>query len=45
MNNGRLAMMGIIGCLTEQKVEGSVPLIAGLLKHYDGEVMNPLQSL
>eukprot|EP00565_Helicotheca_tamesis_P009060 CAMPEP_0185725160 /NCGR_PEP_ID=MMETSP1171-20130828/1462_1 /TAXON_ID=374046 /ORGANISM="Helicotheca tamensis, Strain CCMP826" /LENGTH=240 /DNA_ID=CAMNT_0028393201 /DNA_START=50 /DNA_END=772 /DNA_ORIENTATION=+ len=41
LNNGRAAMMGIIGFLTEQKVEGSVPLLKGVVSHYDGEVMAP----
>jgi len=41
MNNGRLAMIGIMGFLTEQKLEGSVPLLTGLVKHYDGEPMAP----
>jgi len=45
INNGRLAMIGIMGFLAEQKVEGSVPLLTGLgLKHYDGDVMMPLSE-
>jgi len=41
LNNGRLAQIGIIGFLAEQKVEGSVPLLKGLVTHYDGEPMAP----
>jgi len=41
INNGRLAMIGIMGFLAEQSLEGSVPLLTGLVPHYDGEVMNP----
>lgn len=43
LNNGRLAMIGIMGFLAEQKVEGSVPLLKGLLPYYDGEVMAPFE--
>jgi len=43
LNNGRLAMIGIIGFLSEQKLEGSVPLLKGLVAHYDGEPMAPFQ--
>lgn len=43
LNNGRLAMIGILGFLAEQKVAGSVPLLEqiGYFPHYDGEVMAP----
>lgn len=41
LNNGRAAMLGIIGFLSEQKVEGSVPLLKGVVAHYDGEPMAP----
>mmetsp|Transcript_23439 Transcript_23439/g.53495 ORF Transcript_23439/g.53495 Transcript_23439/m.53495 type:complete len:248 (-) Transcript_23439:216-959(-) len=44
-NNGRLAMIGIMGFLSEQKLEGSVPLLTGLVKHYDGEPMAPFGNL
>jgi len=44
VNNGRAAMMGLFGLLAESKVEGSVPLIAGKLPHYDGAVMAPFES-
>jgi len=43
LNNGRLAMFGIMGCLAEQKVEGAVPVLKGLLPHYDGQVMAPFE--
>lgn len=41
LNNGRLAMIGIMAFISEQKVEGSVPLLKGLVSHYDGETMAP----
>jgi hypothetical protein len=44
INNGRLAMLGIMGFLAEGKVEGSVPLLTGTIPHYDGEVMAPFSS-
>jgi len=41
INNGRLAMIGIMGFLAEQKVEGAVPLLKGIVPHYAGEPMAP----
>jgi hypothetical protein len=41
INNGRLAMLGMMGFVAEAKVPGAVPALTGLLKHYDGEVMAP----
>lgn len=41
INNGRLAMIGIFGFLAEQKVEGAVPLLKGVVPHYSGEPMAP----
>eukprot|EP00816_Leptocylindrus_hargravesii_P005866 CAMPEP_0196810986 /NCGR_PEP_ID=MMETSP1362-20130617/16041_1 /TAXON_ID=163516 /ORGANISM="Leptocylindrus danicus, Strain CCMP1856" /LENGTH=240 /DNA_ID=CAMNT_0042186203 /DNA_START=32 /DNA_END=754 /DNA_ORIENTATION=+ len=41
LNNGRLAQIGIFGFLAAQKVEGSVPLLKGVVSHYDGEPMAP----
>jgi hypothetical protein len=44
INNGRLAMIGIMGCLAESKVEGAVPAIAGKIAHYDGDYMVPFEG-
>jgi len=44
INNGRLAMIGIMGFLAEQKVPGSVPALGGLVKPYAGEVMAPFSA-
>jgi hypothetical protein len=44
LNNGRLAQIGIFGFLSESKIEGSVPFLTGLVKHYDGEVMAPFSG-
>lgn len=41
INNGRAAMIGIMGFVAAQEVEGSVPLLNGVVPHYDGEVMAP----
>ena len=41
LNNGRLAQIGILGFLAEQKVPGSVPLLEGLVPPYAGEPMAP----
>merc|ERR1719221_110296 len=41
VNNGRLAMIGIMGFLAEQKVPGAVPFLKDLVKPYAGEVMAP----
>jgi len=43
VNNGRLAMIGIMSLLSEAKVPGSVPALSGLIKSYDGDVMAPLE--
>jgi len=42
LNNGRLAMIGIFGFVSEATVPGSVPGLTGLIKPYDGDVMAPL---
>ena len=42
VNNGRLAMIGLFGILSEAKVPGSVPLLKGVIPSYSGEVMAPL---
>jgi hypothetical protein len=44
LNNGRLAMIAIIGCLCEQTVPGSVPALDGILGPYSGEVMAPFEA-
>jgi len=44
INNGRLAMFGILGFLSAQKTPGSVPLLNGMLEPYKGEVMAPFQG-
>mmetsp|Transcript_28958 Transcript_28958/g.60977 ORF Transcript_28958/g.60977 Transcript_28958/m.60977 type:complete len:255 (+) Transcript_28958:110-874(+) len=41
INNGRAAMIGILGFLSAQCAEGSVPLLTGVVPHYDGEPMAP----
>ena len=41
INNGRLAMIGILGFLSEGKVPGSVPLLSGIIPAYSGEPMAP----
>mmetsp|Transcript_35203 Transcript_35203/g.92303 ORF Transcript_35203/g.92303 Transcript_35203/m.92303 type:complete len:272 (+) Transcript_35203:53-868(+) len=44
INNGRLAMLGIMGFLAESKVEGAVPALTGIVKPYAGEVMAPFAA-
>jgi hypothetical protein len=41
INNGRLAMLGLMSLVSEAKVPGAVPLLAGLIKKYDGQPMAP----
>ena len=41
VNNGRLAMLGLMGFLAEARVPGAVPALAGKIKPYDGEIMAP----
>merc|ERR1712118_282874 len=45
INNGRLAMLGLFSLISEARVPGAVPALAGLIKPYDGEVMAPLTDL
>merc|ERR1719453_772217 len=35
INNGRLAMLGIMAFMAESKVPGAVPFLSGVIKHYD----------
>merc|ERR1719238_2292832 len=44
INNGRLAMLGIMSYCAAASVEGSVPALAGKIAHYDGEVMAPFAA-
>ena len=39
INNGRLAMIGILGFLAEGKTPGSVPVLSGIIPSYSGEPM------
>jgi len=41
INNGRLAMLGLFGFISEAKIPGSVPALSGMIKPYAGEVMAP----
>ena len=44
INNGRLAMFGIFGFVSEAAVPGSVPALKGVIQSYDGEVMAPFTT-
>jgi len=44
VNNGRLAMLGLFSLISEAKVPGAVPALAGKIKPYDGEVMAPFSA-
>jgi len=41
INNGRLAMFGIMAFVAESKVPGAVPALTGKIPAYAGEVMQP----
>jgi len=41
VNNGRLAMLGIVGFLSADKVAGSVPSLNDIAIPCDGNVMAP----
>merc|ERR1712216_1040227 len=44
VNNGRLAMIGLMGFLSESKVPGSVPALTGIVRPYDGDIMAPFDA-
>merc|ERR1711966_428827 len=44
INNGRLAMLGIMAFVAESKVPGSVPALSGKIAPYSGEVMAPFAA-
>jgi hypothetical protein len=43
VNNGRLAMLGLISVLAASKSDEAVPVLNGLIKRYDGNVMAPFE--
>jgi len=44
INNGRLAMIGIMAFVSEAKVPGAVPALNGKIAAYSGEVMAPFAA-
>jgi hypothetical protein len=44
INNGRLAMLGIMGFMAESKIPGSVPALTGQIQSYSGEIMAPFAA-
>jgi len=40
-NNGRAAMLALFAFFSESKIPGSVPLLSGIIKPYDGDYMAP----
>ena len=45
VNNGRLAMIGLMGFLAEAQTPGSVPALANLgIKPYAGDIMAPFEG-
>jgi len=44
INNGRAAMLGIFGFISEGAAEGSVPALKGIIPHYDGDFMAPFAT-
>jgi len=44
INNGRLAMIGLAGFIAEACYPGSVPALAGIVKPYVGNVMQPFAA-
>jgi len=43
VNNGRLAMIGLISLLAASKSDQAVPVLNGLIKPYDGNIMAPFE--
>jgi len=44
INNGRLAMIGVVGFMSESKVPGSVPALTGKISAYAGDYMAPFAT-
>merc|ERR1719356_504184 len=44
INNGRLAMLGLFGFLSESKLPGSVPALGSIALPYDGDYMAPFAA-
>merc|ERR1719359_835107 len=44
INNGRAAMLGIFGFMSESKVPGSVPALTGKIQAYAGDYMAPFAT-
>lgn len=45
VNNGRLAMIGLMGFLSESQLPGSVPGLAGVgIREYSGNIMAPFEG-
>jgi hypothetical protein len=44
INNGRLAMLGIMAFVAESKIPGAVPFLKDVVQPYSGEVMAPFTT-